>query len=315
MNKFKIYLKSKNKKNYIVTLNIGKSYIDSWEKYSLYSWMKYCKKHKLGLISFNDELISENSKYYKKKQWQKLLIANNLMNSKLNINNLCYLDSDIIINYNSPNIFDFHHPDKISLVSQFNNVPYNLNIITRRIAYLRKKYYSKKYPIDSSIHMNLEQIYHFHNLKNQKDYCCTGLMVFNLKNFESFLTKIFYKYDKNIITLTNGGEEALVNYEILKSKKFKLLDYKFQAIWLFEMAMHYPFLYKLKNKKNSVMIDCIQSSIYNNYFLHFAGSWYDSQMWKNKKILNNSESEIFLRNIEKINKLKLKSKPLGVIKP
>ena len=163
--------------------------------------------------------------------------------------------------------------------------------------------------------MNLEQIYNFHNLKNQKDYCCTGLMVFNLNKFEKFLTKIFYKYDKNIITLTNGGEEALVNYEILKSRKFKLLDYKFQAIWLFEMAMHYPFLYKLKNNQNSVMIDCIQSSIYNNYILHFAGSWYDSQMWKNKKILNNSESQIFLRNIDKINKLNLKSKPLGVIKP
>ena len=78
--------------------------------------------------------------------------------------------------------------------------------------------------------------------------------------------------------------------------------------------MHYPFLYKLRNKKNSLLIDCIQSSIYNNYFLHFPGSWYDSQMWKNKKILNNLESENFQRDIEKINKMNLKAKPLGVIK-
>ena len=30
------------------------------------------------------------------------------------------------------------------------------------------------------------------------------------------------------------------------------------------------------------------SLLMNNYFLHFAGSWHECQMWKNKNIINHN---------------------------
>ena len=56
------------------------------------------------------------------------------------------------------------------------------------------------------------------------------------------------------------------------------------------MAWKYPHLYRIKNKKSNEIVKCIESSLFSNYFLHFAGSWYESDFWKNKKILNTKSS-------------------------
>ena len=62
----------------------------------------------------------------------------------------------------------------------------------------------------------------------------------------------FLSKKKNIVSVTDGGEQTHVNYEFFKTKKIKILDYKFQAIWIYEMAEKFPFLYnkKLSSKKN-----------------------------------------------------------------
>ena len=83
----------------------------------------------------------------------------------------------------------------------------------------------------------------------------------------------FYKYKKNTNTLTGGGEEPIFNYEIFKTGKTKILDYKFQALWLYEIANKFPFLYEYKNQKNMIIKKCVQASLEDNYFLHFAGKW------------------------------------------
>ncbi len=311
----KIYRKSIKSNNYIVTLNIGSKYLNDWSKYSLPLWLKYCKKHDLGLISFNKDLISKQSKYYKKKQWQKLLIGYELLKADLNIKNICYLDSDILINFYSPNIFNFHHKSSVSLVSQFNNIPYDDKLTRKKISIFRNTFYSKKYPLNSAIHMNISQIYKYHNLEVQKDFCCTGLFIINLEKYANLFKSFFYKYNQNISSITDGGEEAYMNYDIHKNCKVNFIDYRFQALWVFEMANYYPHLYKYKNIKNNLIIQSVENSLINNYFLHFAGSWYESNMWKNSKILKSTDSLKIIKNLNKINTIEFNSKPAGVIKP
>lgn len=311
----KIYRKPIKSKNFLVTLNIGKKYLNDWEKYSLPLWLKYCKVHDIGIISFNYDLISKKDNFYKKKQWQKLLIGKEILTKSKNIENICYLDSDILINYLSPNIFDFHSADKVSLVSQFNNIPFD-NVITRKkIAILRNNFYSKKYPLNSALHMSIKEIYEFHNLQKQNDYCCTGLYIINLKKFANIFYKFYFKYNKNVSSITDGGEEAHMNYEIQKNCRVKYIDYRFQALWIFEMANKYPFLYEFKNKSNNMIIKCIETSLINNYFLHFAGSWYESSMWKNKKILKDKNAININKKFDFIKKVDFTSKPVGIIKP
>ena len=118
-------------------------------------------------------------------------------------------------------------------------------------------------------------IYKFHKKKPYDDYFCTGLFMFQLSKFHSYFKKIFNKYDQFNETIT-GGDEFHINYEFNKLGKLNWIDYRFQAIWIYEMGWFYPFLYKNKNKITQCVIDSVRSSLQRNFFLHFAGSWYES---------------------------------------
>ena len=308
-------IRPNKKKNYIISIIIGKKYLKKWKDYASKSWINYCKKHGLGLIIFKDHLISKKNKYWKIPNWQKLL-AGSEINKKYNVNNLCLLDCDIIINYlSAPNIFNFYkNKNNFGAISQINNLPYDEFIVKKRMAFMRNKFYSKKYPLDSSLFMNLKQVYKYNNLPKQKDYACTGVLVFNAKKHSEKMKSWFYKYDKKVKTLTGGGEEGHLNYEIQKNNNITWLNYKFQALWNYEMAYYYPFLYKMR-KKTKIIEECVRASLQNNYFLHFAGMWHESEAWQNKKILNDSKYEIMMRNYLSYFRKKPLAKPKGVRKP
>ncbi len=313
MNKnFKIILNSKKKRNYLVTVAIGKKTFEEWNKYAKRLWLKYCKKYSLGLIVITNDLIDKKDPFWKKATWQKMLIGNYLNQAGLKIKNICILDVDILINPNSPNIFKHHDENKISLISQVNNLPYDLNLIRKRLSFNRNRFYSKRYKLDSALFMNLKQIYKYHNLKPQKDFACSGVIVFNNIKFSQKMKSWFYKYKSDIKTLT-GGEEPIINYEIFKTGKAKILNYKFQALWVYEIAFKFPFLYEYKNHKNAIIKKCVETSLEDNYFLHFAGKW-EGNMWKIKNLFSDKNLKFnnqFLRYLKK----KTYGKPIGRILP
>ena len=70
------------------------------------------------------------------------------------------------------------------------------------------------------------------------------------------------------------------------------------------MAIKYPYLYCYKNKKNLTIKQCIEATLADNYFLHFAGSWYEGQMWKMKDI---AAKEFLIENKQFLKYLKKKS--------
>ena len=118
--------------------------------------------------------------------------------------------------------------------------------------------------------MNLKQIYKYHNLKPQKDFACSGVIVFNNIKFSQKMKSWFYKYKSDIKTLTGGEENLLLIMKFLKLVRVKILDYKFQALWVYEMAFKFPFLYEYKNHKNAIIKKCVESSLEDNYFFTFC---------------------------------------------
>lgn len=303
--------------NVLATLAIGDMYLDNFNKYALSSWLMYCNQFDLGLVLFDEQMIDINSENWKKPNWQKLLIGECLKKYDKSIANVCYLDTDILISPLAPNIFDFHESEKISVVSQINNLPYPEAVVKRRIAFNRHNFYSDSYPLDSALFASLDQIYGYHNLPSQSDYFCTGVYVFNLENHADMMAEWFYKYPKNIKTLTNGGEEAVLNYELQKYGALSMLPYEFQSLWNYEMAWKYPFLYWNRGKgadSDSLIRQCIQSSLLSNHFLHFAGSWYESDMWKMPKILDENML-IFFQSYDDYLRKDLTGKPVGMVKP
>lgn len=306
---FNIYNNPKNSSNFIVAACIGKKAITSWKKYSANLWIKYCKRNNLGLLVFHDYIIPKSDKNWKSATWQKHLFGSYIKKKFKKIKNICLLDIDILINPYSPNIFNFQKKDKISVVSQVASLPYQteLKFIKRKIAFLRHNYYSKNFPLDSSLTMVEKDIYAFHGFKKRNQYFCAGVIMFNLEKYSKFMSDSYYSYRPNEKSIT-GGNEPFINNEVLSKCKVNWLDYRFQTIWQFELVEKYPFLYKLKNKKSQLVKECVESSLENCYFLHFSGQWFDSKHMEIKDIFNSRKFNLYYSKYLVYKKAKLKNK-------
>ena len=313
MKKYKILLSSKSK-NYLVTIGIGKEYYNRWHKYAYPSWKEYCLNKKIGLMVICDDLIEKSDPKCKKATCQKMLIGKLIIKEKLPIDNVCYIDTDFLINPNAPNIFKEIQKNKISVVSVTKRIPYDLNLIRRKISFNRNVYIDKNYPLDSALFMNEKQYYAFHGFKEQKDIANMGLIGFNVKNNWKRMLKWFNKYDRKTFGLTGDGDNPYISYEMLKYGKLKWLDYKYQVSWTYEMAFKYSFLYKqMSNKK--LVNECILNSLQDAYFMHFAGTWNESDLWfftKNK--LSKKDLKLNKKYFDYLNK-KVLGNPVGRIKP
>ena len=311
----KIILSPKIKKNYIVTIAIGDQYLSEWEQYALPSWKLYCEKYDIGLIVFTRDLISKQDLKWKKATWQKLLIGNTLKSKISNIDNICYLDTDILISPIAPDIFNNFNRDAISLVSLRKNLPFDYYEVLKKIAFFRNLYYDINYPLDSALFISLSDLYKYHDLTPVEDEACAGFFIFNVEKKSELLYKYFFEIDSNINSITGGGDQTHFNHFVQTSSSITWLNYKYQAIWVFEMAAKYPFLYKNKNLRSEVIQDCIDASLLDNYFLHFAGSWHESNMWKFYKYNFFKEKAIQYNNFKEFQKKPMKGKPIGIVKP
>ena len=136
-----VIIMPRHTKNLITTIAIGEKYYFDWKKYAMPSWIKYCKKYDLGLIVFTSDLIDQEDQFWKKATWQKMLLGDALKKGGIDANNICYLDTDIIINFEAPNIFSHYKNDKIGLVSLRNGLPFPREEARRRLAFLRNRKY------------------------------------------------------------------------------------------------------------------------------------------------------------------------------
>jgi hypothetical protein len=302
-------------KNLIATIAIGNTYYTTWEKCALPSWIKYCERNELGLVVFGQDLIHSDEKEWKKATWQKMLIGETLIEAGIDVKNVCYLDSDILINHFAPNIFAAYDSSTIGLVSQINRLHQPLHLTLRRLAFLRHTHYAKTYPLDSALFMSPSQIFDFHKVPRQPDYACMGVIVFNVENHSKMMRKWFKKYDRTVESLTGGGDEPHMNYEIQNWGKITWLPYEFQALWTYEASWKYPFLFSLDRENESIIRDCIEASLYQNYFLHFAGSWHESQMWKIGRFFEDPKKKSELKSYYEYLKAPVTGNPVGLIKP
>jgi hypothetical protein len=302
--------------NVLATIAIGEQYLQPFMKYAYHTWEMYCRRHDLGLILFDDHLISTDHPKFKNPFWQKLLIPKVLNESNLQINDVCHLDTDILINPYSPNIFDGHDSTKVGLISQMKRLPYDRYEVLRRVAFLRNRYLSSTYPLDSILFASIEQLFEFSNLESQPDYACTGVFIFSPKHHADVITNFFNEFDDSVVTPDSGGEELHFNYLIQSKKLDEWLDYRFQAIWIYEVAWKYQFLYEEKFRKDFELVrNCIQASLFANYFLHFAGPWHESLFWKQVSMFKDQESLSMFEDFAKYLEMPVTGKPKGSIKP
>lgn len=310
----KVLLDLSESRNVIATTAIGSNYYDDWIRWAYPLWEAYCKRNGLGLVVFDKHLVPGAAGSEKKPYWQKLLIGASLSTEMPDVENVCFVDTDILANYVAPNIFDAYEPHSIGIVSQKSGLPYPLDSVLRRIAFHRHYCLDENYPLDSYLFASVAQVFEKHDLPRQNDFACTGLFVFNVKNHAELMRGWFEKYDCDTRTLDGGTEEVHLNYEIQNWGKVTWLDYRYQALWMYEMAWKYPFLYHRGRGQTDLVRACIEASLATNYFLHFAGSW-EGDMWKTDGILDSTDSRFRLEKFCEYESRVLTGEPQGKITP
>jgi hypothetical protein len=302
-------------RNILATIAIGEPYLRAWEEYALPGWEDYCSRHGLGLVVFDRDLLPREDTTWKKATWQKMLIGEALLKAPMDVAGVCYIDTDILISPLAPDIFESCDPASIGLVSLRRNLPFPYHDVLRRMAFLRHTCYDSSYPLDSALFMSLEQLYGYHGLPVQQDEACMGLIVFNVARHAGIMRGWFDKYDRNVQSVTNGGDQTHINYEIQNWGKVKWLDYRFQAIWAFEMAWKYPFLYQSDMAGVDQKLACMEAALYQNYFLHFAGSWHESEMWKTERLFAHQRQQEMLRSYQAYLNQPVSGEPVGMVRP
>lgn len=311
----KVYIEPGVSGNILSTVAIGGKYLDSWEANAFPGWAEYCLKYGLGLIVFHEEMLEKESEVWKKANWQKLLIGRALREAGIMVNNVCYLDTDILISPLAPNVFEGYDEETICLVSQIHGLPQPLHQTLRRLAFLRHTYWDSKYPLDSALFMSPEQIFEFHGVPPHDDYVCTGFYIFNVDNHGELQYGWFDKYQKGVQSLTGGGEEPHLNHELMSWGKLSWLPYEFQALWTYEVAWRYPFLFNVGRGNEELVRECIEASLYANHFLHFAGSWHECQMWKIGGFFEGQKQRRELNDYLSYLATPVTGQPVGMIRP
>jgi hypothetical protein len=125
----------------------------------------------------------------------------------------------------------------------------------------------------------------------------------------------FDKYDRNVQSITNGGDQTHINYEIQNWGNVSWLSYRFQAIWPYEMAWKYPFLYDYGREDETLIRKCIEATLYQNHFLHFAGSWHESNMWKLGGFLCSDIEKTKNASYHSYCQRPLTGMPMGMVRP
>ena len=299
----------------LATIAIGEEYLQPFMKYAYHTWEMYCQRHDLGLILYDDHLIDPSHPKFKNPFWQKFLIPKAILKSGLDVKSVCHLDTDILINPTSPNIFDGHDPMKIGLISQMKNLPYERHEVLRRVAFLRNRFLSHEYPLDSILFASIEQMFEFSSLPVQPDYACSGVFVFSPEFHGQIFRDFFNEFDDTVVTPDSGGEELHFNYLVQSKGLARWLDYRFQAVWIYEIAWKFPFLYGECRNDLDLVRSCVEASLFSNYFLHFAGAWHESDMWKRVSVFENSNSLSMLNDFSEYMKVPVTGKSRGSIKP
>lgn len=272
-----LHLSGPKTTEFLVTTAMGPGYLDRWIKYSLPSWMSYASRHGLGIVCITDELAERDVPTYKNGSWQKLLAPAFVLANFPEAGRFCMIDTDIVISPFAPNIFDHACTDGYTVVSSLKHLPYPRALVLRRMAFLRNAFYSSSYPLDSFLLGNPLDDFSDLGLEPPSDYFCAGVIALNRGQVDQM---VGWFMDTPGPGDFDAWEQTHLNYWI-QNEKHEWLPYEWQALWNLEMAWKYPFLYSEgRNVANSSLSRaCVEAALWSNNFVHFAGSWFESEAW------------------------------------
>lgn len=266
----------------LVTLVIGKKYENNFRSYCKDIWSAYAEQHGFDLIVIKDPLDDSTVAASRSPAWQKCLILSH--EDVCRYDQVVWIDSDVMINPQSPNICKDVPLEKIGAVDEYATPSKHEHPL-----YLERTY--QYWSNEGAKFINSPTPTDFHKdygLDGEFDAVVqTGVMVLSPRHHKEILENVYYSYKDKGEPCYNYEMRPL-SYEILRNSLACWLSPKFNFLWIFSKQFHYPFLdsysdfYQMNLRKAlrrinldpraSLLRKCTTTAFLNNYFLHFAGT-------------------------------------------
>jgi len=259
--------------NWIVSTAISGDYFERWEHGFAALWFDYAERHNLGIAVAVEDLYGAGEPRLNG-AWQKLLAVESLSRELGRSIRCALIDSDVLISPLAENIFEEVNVGRIGIVSQVRDTPMDFRRVTNRIAFYRREYIDASFPLNSLLNATPRQVFEWAGLGTGADaFACTGVIVCDSASHAD----LFRKWYEDAPTgehyhAIGDWEQTYVNHKIQQRPEVQWINYSWQAIWMMEVAVHYPFLYA-STVEPQVLQWCVTSALLRHQFLHLAGSW------------------------------------------
>jgi hypothetical protein len=270
----------------LVTLVIGERYLRLWRRYSRSTWLSYAHKHGLDVIAIDQPIDDSSRAHSRSPAWQKLLILS--QEFAKNYEQLVWVDSDIIINSRSPLITDGVPVERVGAVDEFwlpSRAQHSLAV--ERIAsangmaaehvWVTPKTYYESWGLPGSFQQVVQ----------------TGVLVLSQRH-RALLEHVYHSYDDRGAPMWHYEMRPL-SYELIQADLVDWLDSRFNSLWAYLKAIHYPWLledkYPWLRRRRGVrriavkldearLRDPLTAALANAYFLHLASYPFDIRAFR-----------------------------------
>jgi hypothetical protein len=261
----------------LVTLAIGDKYIAMFDQWCRTSWQQYAQRHGYDLIVITEPLDQSERSQARSPSWQKCLILSHP--DVKNYDRAVWIDSDILINPNSPDICQDVPIEKVGAIDE-----YATPSREEHRSYLERLYqYWDEHHIEYTDNLTASSFHHQYGLTGEfQSVVQGGVLAMSPQYHRELMEHIYHAYEDK------GGahwnyEMRPLSYEIQKHRLEHWVSPKFNMPWPFVRQFLYPFLNTQPSRKDKILgklgIDhptellqkCVTTAFLNNYFLHFAG--------------------------------------------
>ena len=261
----------------IATLCVGERLQHRFRQAFLPTWENYCQRHKLELVVLEGPIDSSPRARGRSPAWQKCLVHQ--ADVLGGYDRIAWLDADIVVSPEAPNVFDAVPADFIGAVDDHATPSADEHrLVTERAYQLWTSQGIAVKRCESS-----SDWYHMRQIQCDSPHVVqTGMFVFSPHAHGAILERAYNLYD-------DLGDDALnhemgaLSYEMIRSGHVFWLPAKFNMMWICYQLLHYPFLenprmipgrlpISIKRKIAEYMRGpCVRTALRNNYFLHFSG--------------------------------------------
>ena len=263
----------------IVTLAIGKRYLENWQDFCGANWQKYADRHGYDIICIEKPLDDSERAQKRSPCWQKCLILGE--ESVQKYDRVVWVDADVLINWaNAPCIVEGVAVDKVGAAPEWATPNEQLSAEARDRLFETWGITDEKNERDTYVKYGIAP--EFDRIVQD------GIMVLSPSHHRSILEKVYRECEE-----TGFGEMPWLSYELLKADRVQWIDPRFSTVWSVHKALYYPFLLPKPKTKASLfdrakgkllakgvpprLVDrraseCATTALINTFFLHFAGT-------------------------------------------